>query len=160
VDRKNDYRKPVEEKGYRFACLQLPDNAWDRWPVADVYLAWNFLEHLDSVEDAQQVLRMMFRYSRVAVWLLMPSFEKDLVQALHKRGFEIPWWHHRGHNAPLQKKHVKAVIPRKWHAETRPKWIIETLDPDTLLPVFGKQQIPGPISPSLVGAWEMVIRKN
>jgi len=109
VDRQESYRRKVERAGYAFCCADLP--RFD-WPAAEVYLAWNFLEHLRDLDEAKAVLGKMLDHSRQGVWLLLPSFEEGDRRQLRDAGFDFPWaaWSH--HQAQLQRKHVVEVASK------------------------------------------------
>ena len=163
VDRKADYEKALWKKRYQFNRVKLHDPDW-HWPTADCYLAWNFLEHLDSIETAQEVLRWMIRKSQQCVWLLLPSFEPDTRERLLERGFELPWYRQKGHRALVTKQHVLQVVaelpkPVK-RVVWRPKWPIRRLATKDLRTIPGTTPKPGPIKPQIDGAWECFLWKR
>lgn len=157
VDRSPDYAASMRKRGYQFFQGKLPDCDFP-WPDADCYLAWNFLEHLDSIEIAKEVLGDMIRHSTHGVWLLMPTFEDDVCKALAARGFELPWYNMKGHRALVLKRHVLQVVasmPGKVKRVVwKPKWPISNLQIKDLKVLPDMKPKPGPIRPSLVGAWE------
>lgn len=163
IDCNPKYEQDVRGRGYHYEQVQLPDSDW-RWPSADCYVAWNFLEHLDNIEDAKIVLRSMIQHSTQCVWLLLPSFEEDTRQRLLERGFELPWYRQAGHKALVTRQHVlqvvaelpKQVVRVVW----RPKWPIRRLEIKDLVTIPGKTPKPGPIKPCLDGAWEGFLWKR
>jgi predicted O-methyltransferase YrrM/glycosyltransferase involved in cell wall biosynthesis len=99
IDRDEQYRTEVTQKGYEFLAANVisPDFVW---PEADHYLAWDFLEHLPDRECSKKVLIQICRHATASVWLRLPSFEQDSVTgeaALKKHGLRFAWSHWRGH---------------------------------------------------------------
>jgi hypothetical protein len=107
IDRQDRYKKDVEKKGYAFRTADLldPDFAY---PAAQVYLAFDFLEHLPSIIDAQKVLRRMVEASEVGVWLRCPSFEND--PRLATAGLRFAWTNWHGHPAHFKIEHAMEAV--------------------------------------------------
>jgi hypothetical protein len=98
VDRKEQYSEAVKKKGYKLKLGNILTEEFD-WPTAAVYLAFDFLEHLPSKEDSDNVLRTMLERSKRGVWLRMPSFEQDGTgeKPLRDLGMRFAWTHWHGH---------------------------------------------------------------
>jgi len=92
IDLKDEYQKEVEAKGYHFKAADVTKM---NWPEAEVYLAWDFLEHLPSVEVSQYVVKQMLKAATRAVWLIMPSFERE--KKLERLGLRFAWTDWHGH---------------------------------------------------------------
>ncbi len=75
IDWHDKYRQSVEKQGYQFMALDVLKDF--NYPAAEYYLAWDFLEHLPSIEDSNNVLAAMLDHAIKGVWLKMPSFEQD-----------------------------------------------------------------------------------
>jgi len=156
VERVAAYRRPVEKRGFQFVSADVQMGfSWER---ADVYLAWNFLEHLNSIEAAQKVLTKMFAFSRQCVWLLLPSFEEAALKRLAKFGYTFKWVDWKCHRAHVQLKHVDEVAK---HFQTRieakkviKRWAVRNCA--NLKPLKGRKQIPADLEPPLPGALEVM----
>jgi hypothetical protein len=156
IDRLPKYENRVRRKGYQFELVDLNKPADWSWPQADCYLAWNFLEHLNSIEIAQQVLRRMLTHSRQCVWLLLPSYEDSAREILNARGYEFAWHYQKGHRAHVQKRHVAEVTDKMSRVKRqvwRGQWPVTRLKTSEMHSIAGKTQKPGPVR-KLSGAWE------
>jgi len=121
VDLKSEYRDQVKSLGYRFCEADVLNGF--AWPSANYYLAFDFLEHLPSVEDSMIVLKKMCEKATHGIWLRLPSFEPDTATgegALRKHGLRFAWTHWKGHPSPFLVEHAMGVI-------------LETLPPDSYI---------------------------
>jgi hypothetical protein len=112
VDLADKYQKDVEKRGYQFKAMDVLKDF--NYPVADYYLAWDFLEHLPSIEDSNNVLAAMLDHAIKGVWLKMPSFEQDNQGEgqLRKHGLRFTWTHWHGHPSFYKVDDATAVINR------------------------------------------------
>lgn len=107
IDRQDRYKKDVEKKGYSFRTADLLDEKF-AYPAAQVYLAFDFLEHLPSIELAQLVLIKMIEASEAGVWLRCPSFEND--PRLSEAGVRFAWTNWHGHPAHFKIEHAMEAV--------------------------------------------------
>jgi hypothetical protein len=101
IDRKDQYRNEVTQKGYEFLKSDIITPEFI-WLAADYYLAWDFLEHLPSREFSKKVVVQMCRHATAGVWLRLPSFEQDSLTgegALHNHGLRFAWSRWTGHRS-------------------------------------------------------------
>jgi len=154
VERLPRYRQFVEKAGYRFVQADVLGDFL--WPWADVYLAFNFLEHLPDLDASQSVLANMFRRSRRCVWLLLPSFEEEALARLRKLGYEFPWVCWPNHRAHVQLKHVEEVAARFKVKERKLiyRWLFK--DCEKLRALEGVEQKPQALKPPLPGGLEVM----
>lgn len=94
VDSNAEYANEVKSKGYTFSAANITAC---RWPTADFFLAFDFLEHMEDKEQSDAVLYLMLSNAKRGVWLKMPSFEQDETgeEQLRKHGLRFTWslWH-------------------------------------------------------------------
>lgn len=112
IDRQEKYRKDVERCGFQFLTMDVLKDF--NYPIAEYYLAWDFLEHLPSIEDSNNVLRAMLDHAVKGVWLKMPSFEQDEEGEgqLRRHGLRFTWTHWHGHPSFYKIEDAMAVIRR------------------------------------------------
>jgi hypothetical protein len=96
VDFADKYADEIRKKGYQFSAA---DVTTCRWPTADFFLAFDFLEHLPDKEVSDVVLRQMLTNAKRGVWLKMPSFEQDATGEgqLKRYGLRFTWSYWSGH---------------------------------------------------------------
>ncbi len=101
IDRQNKYENDVVGQGYHFAALDVTtEDAFDKMPEADYYLAWDFLEHLPDKQWSDHLVKVMLHKARKGVWCRMPSFEQDESTgegALKALGLRFAWSNWHGH---------------------------------------------------------------
>jgi hypothetical protein len=117
VDRNESCREEAVRRGYTFMKADVMDPAFE-WPRAGYYLAWDFLEHLPSLDDSDRILRRMVERSTHGVWLRMPSFEADAIRKLDDLGLRYSWTTWAGHRSPYTVDRAASVI------EAVPGWRI------------------------------------
>ena len=113
VDRNDKYRAVVEEQGYQFHSAIIHEADF-LFPVADYYLAWDFLEHLPNTDVSNNVLTSMLCSARKGVWLKMPSFEQDErgEGQLRRHGLRFAWSHWKGHKCHYTLADALGVITK------------------------------------------------
>lgn len=174
-----DYKKAIRDLGCNFLQADLSrESDLSDLPEADYYLAWDFLEHLPSVDIGDRVFHAMLELARVGVWLRMPSFEDDLKTgegALRKLGLRFAWTHWHGHTSFYRLSHAHSVVGRFGRDKVSRvlvrgnRMISNTNDPavvpvnapvDTVKyrPELGKK-IYREFDPKLVGQWEFIVVK-
>lgn len=102
VDVKDQYQPELQKRRYKFQKANVLEDF--TFPRAEVYLAFDFLEHLPSIEAAQQVLHQMLESSNKGVWLRCPSFEDE--PRLTDEGLRFTWTRWHGHRAHFKLEHV------------------------------------------------------
>jgi hypothetical protein len=180
LDRDEKYRDAVEGRGYQFKTMTLDAANLDNLPFASFYLAWDFLEHLPSVEFAKKVFEAMVVKSVRGVWLRMPSFETDTISGegvLRQLGLQFAWSTYHGHTARVllrditsslyslfdarRFKHSLHVVPMRRITSTSHEEIVPLGAPvDTVL--YDRSLGPKPTvnfgSNPLFGQWDLIIK--
>jgi len=177
VDAKGKYRAQVEKKRYNF--LEANVLKGFPWPEAQVYLAWDFLEHLPSIKDSKEVLKKMLELASVCVWLRCPSFEQDDEgeAQLARHGLRFTWTKWKGHRSPFLAAHVYETIDEiakpgdSWHIRLNQMELIKNSSDPRIVPI--KSPIDtvkyhpslGPkkmvkFSPNVVGQHQFIITKK
>lgn len=175
VDVKDQYQRTVEKKGYEFFCGRIDKNFL--WPEADVYLAFDFLEHLPDIEMSQFVLDAMLTMAKKAVWLRLPSFEttSEGEGRLSKLGLRFTWTRWKGHRSHFKLEHMNAVLDQFKGPKLRKKINklerMRTTGDRRIVPIDAPEDTtkyhpklgPKPNStfnPALVGQYEVLIYKD
>lgn len=112
IDLKDQYQQDVEKRGFQFRAMDVLKDF--QYPVADYYLAWDFLEHLPSIEDSNNVLGAMIDHAVKGVWLKMPSFEQceEGEGQLREHGLRFTWTYWKGHPSHYTLADATRVISR------------------------------------------------
>ena len=154
VDISGRHRQQVESKGFEF--VQADVVTWS-FPKARVYLAWNALEHLPSVEAAKAAAAKMFKSATDVVWLLLPSFEDADRARLAKMGCDFDWalWPH--HTAHVQVRDIQDVVPSGWVLEHKTKWIKRRTTDKSIV---GERLPDREIVPPVPGAHDLFYRRK
>lgn len=110
VDSQDKYAEEVRGKGFKYQTVNVLEGF--AWPLADFYLAFDFLEHMPSKEDSDNVLRTMLERSKRGVWLRLPSFEQDGTgeKPLRDIGMRFAWTHWHGHPSHYLVSEALSVI--------------------------------------------------
>lgn len=173
VDANEAYAADVRRKGYRFETLRFPDDL-GALPEASYYLAFDFLEHLNGVDESDRVLEVMLAKASRGVWLRMPSFEQDTLTGegvLRKHGLRFAWTHWVGHKSPYRLEHALRVISgcgRFHRYDLRGNRKIAVSSDRAVVPVeapidtvnYSKALGPKPaieFKPPVIGQWEVLI---
>jgi len=98
IDCKREYEQTIQHKGYHFLCC--PVDGQTDLIEASTYLAFHFLEHVPSVDDARQIVENMMRASTNMVWIRIPNFSDDELR-LVEFGLRFAWTKWTGHTAPV-----------------------------------------------------------
>ena len=156
VDAKEDFRKEIEHQGFQFEQGIIPKDF--SWPRADVYMAWNFMEHLNGLGQACATLDRMIAHSNVGVWLLMPSFEEHDRTTLQRCGYDFPYVDWDCHRAPFQLKHVDEVVKANKRRVVKVEKDARHFHRDSskLMPLREDVE-PAKFNPSVPGGWEVAI---
>jgi hypothetical protein len=116
VDINADCGATAKERGYNFVQADVLDPKFE-WPSSMYYLAWDFLEHMPSINHSNYVLRKMVEHSSHGVWLRMPCFEPDTLDKLDRMGLRFTWttWavHASAYTVALATRVIESV--RGWH---------------------------------------------
>jgi len=156
VDAKMEFQIPVTQKGYAFRQAIIP-NEFD-WPEADVYMAWNFLEHARDIVDALNILDRMVCSSRVGVWLLLPSFEEKDRARMNAAGFDFPYVDWNCHRAPFQLKHVDEVLAEHTKRVVKVEKVARHFHKDSSrLMALQDETPPATFVPAIAGGWEVAV---
>lgn len=169
VDMKSEYKEEVEGKGYEFIEADILADDY-KWIDADVYLGFDFLEHLPSIEVSKQVLKKMIEHSKF-VWLKMPSFEYE--PQLEDLGLRLSWTYWKGHPSYFKIQHVKEILMDVGivHIDYKPLNILQSTDSDFIVPVdapidthnyskeLGDKKIVN-LNPPVVGHHSIIIRNT
>jgi hypothetical protein len=174
IDRKDEYRNEVTQKGYEFLAADIISPAFV-WPAADYYLAWDFLEHLPDRERSKKVVVEMCRHATAGIWLRLPSFEQDSAigeGALKKHGLRFAWSRWTGHRSHFLIEDALEALNdglknAEWsHRLDQKKLINDSNHPDIVpidAPVGTVKYEPelGPrpwvqFTPPVVGQWELI----
>jgi len=177
IDLKSEYQSVVEAMGYRFLALDVLDEKLGQpaaLPAADYYLAFDFLEHLPSREDADRVLKVMLTRARRGVWLRMPSFEQDSETGegrLRGLGLRFAWTDWKGHPTHYllaDANQVFETAPRVAKVRVKPGRRIHATDDHGVVPLsapcdtvrytyeLGPKQLVRFEAP-LVAQWEVLV---
>jgi hypothetical protein len=176
-DYNGKYDREVRAKGYRFQGQDLTDRqVLDALPAADYYLAWDFLEHLPSVEHSDRILEVMLQRARVGVWLRMPSFEQDMETGegrLRAHGLRFAWTDWHGHKSHYTLAMARDVITASGFGALKVKGnrLIETTGDRCVVPVSAPTDTVEysaalgarpkvAFSPPLVGQWEVIVSRK
>lgn len=168
LDLKAEYADEVTRHGFEF---RTDDVLTFDFPPADYYLAWDFLEHLPSLEAARSVIRRMANAARRGLWFRLPSFEQDTVTGegrLRQRGLRFTWTNWAAHpTAVLVQDVINAVgrIP----SELRGNVKIATSADHRVVPIDAPADVqryerahgPKPsylFTPPVIGQWDMIYR--
>ena len=173
LDVQDKYRDVVTNKGYKFQASRIEDFDWVK---ADYYLAFDFLEHLTSIEQSKEVLKQMLRHATKGVWLRLPSFEEDETNmaTLRPLGLRFTWTQWTGHTSHFQKRHVTEAINESEFKGLPVKFVgnlkIKNTQHRTIVPehapidavryktVYGNK-LNTSFNPPLIGQWEAIITK-
>lgn len=109
VDRNDKYAPYLIQKGYAFTLADVMDKNFI-WPEAMYYTAWDFLEHMPSIESSDYVLRNMLLNATHGVWLRMPCFETQHVERLRSLGLRYTWDGWSCHRSRYTTAHADAVL--------------------------------------------------
>lgn len=107
IDSNDAYRANASRQGFNFRSIDVQKPEAMSSAVAEYYLAYDALEHLESVEVAKRVLWTMLDNTLTSVHLRMPSFEQH--QVLDDNGLRFYWTNWTGHTAHLLLSDVCAV---------------------------------------------------
>jgi len=144
---------------------------YESLPIADYYLAFDFLEHLPSKEYADSIVKLMATRSTVAVWLRMPSFEPDFVSGegvLRLSDLRFSWTNWTGHPTPyLVSQAVGALFPFMSKVVVCPSKLVHSTEDDRIVPIDSPidtvsyhkslgNKINIAFSPPLVRAWDVI----
>jgi hypothetical protein len=137
VDRAEKYRKDVEKQGFAFEACNVLEPMSPCWEEADYFLAWDFLEHLPSIEDSNNVLSWMLLWAQKGVWLKMPSFEQDEQGEgqLRRHGLRFAWTHWHGHPSHYKVSDARGVISQGVKVKHRHQRIIKNSSSKFIVPV-------------------------
>src|SRR4030095_2178374 len=175
IDRKEQYRTEVTQKGYEFLAADITSPQF-AWPEANSYLAWNFLEHLPDRTWSKKVVIQMCRHATAGIWLRLPSFEQDPVTgegALKKHGLRFAWSRWTGHPSHFLIEDAlealnEGLTNAQWsHRLDQRKLIHDSNDPD-VVPIGAPDDIikyepalgPRPsvqFTPPIVGLWDLIV---
>lgn len=136
IDQDDKYKEVVEKQGYQFEACDVLDPSFV-WPDADYYLAWDFLEHLPSIEDSNSVLAQMLTSANKGVWLKMPSFEQDEQGEgqLRRHGLRFAWTRWHGHPSHYKVSDARSIISPDARVKHKHQRIIKDSSSKFVVPV-------------------------
>ena len=169
IDLKERYQPEMAKRRYEFRKANVLTD-FD-FPAADVYLAFDFLEHLPSIADSQQVLRRMIDAAAVGVWLRCPSFEDE--PQLTTVGLRFAWTRWKGHPSHFKLADATAVTstydavtvrikPNEKIVSAADRRIVPEYAPEDTVKYSSELGTKPDCSfnPPLVGQYEIFIRKE
>lgn len=176
------YRKEVEKKGFQFRVADLATTeAINQLPLAEVYLAWHFLEHVPNKGWSRELVRASLRNARRLAWFRLPSFEQDAVTGegvLKKHGMRFTWTNWHGHPSHwLVEDCVSAIkawgheVPeRPYSLRVKPAGYIKNMADRRVVPIdtpidvnkydpkYGPKPLKVVFSQLIVAEWEVIVR--
>jgi hypothetical protein len=136
IERNLHYEAEVKRRGHAFWCVDVEALATDEYPIADYYVAWNFLEHLRSRDASKAVLARMLGAASCGVSLLLPSFEQE--PQLDRAGLAFVWTRWSGHPSHFLVEDVAEVVELTpgWVSNVRRGGAVESSKSELLVPTL------------------------
>ena len=89
------YRTIVEKKNYKFRTADLAvDEAIAALPLAKIYLAFHFLEHVPNKDWSRKLVHQSLTNAQHLAWFKLPSFQQDNETGegvLRQHGMRFTW---------------------------------------------------------------------
>lgn len=174
------YREIVQQKHYQFRIANLADdNTIAALPVAKIYLAWHFLEHVPNKDWARKLVRASLTNARYMTWFRLPSFQQDETGEgfLRKHGMRFTWTNWRGHPTHWLVEDCQEAIEgwakdvdRRFDLTIQPVSYIRSMSDSKVVPVdtpidvtsyhvsFGPKPLNVIFSQPIVSEWDVVVR--
>lgn len=176
------YRSIVEGKKYQFRIADLAtDEAIAALPVAEIYLAWHFLEHVPNKDWSRKLVRESLTNSQRLAWFRLPSFQQDAETGegvLRQHGMRFTWTTWTGHPSPWLVEDCTAAIkewskdaPIRGYALTvRPARFIKNMADNLVVPIGTPTEVtkyepkygPKPLSVKfrqpIISEWDVIVR--
>jgi len=177
-----DYRKIVEGKGFQFRTADLAsDVAITHLPLAEVYLAWHFLEHVPNKDWSRKLVRAALTYSRKLAWFRLPSFQQDTDTGegvLKEHGMRFTWTNWRGHPSHWLVEDCQEAIDswskdvphRTFMLTVKPAGYIRSMSDHRVVPIdtpidvnkyepkYGPKPLGVVFKKPIVAEWEVIVR--
>lgn len=177
-----NYRSIVEGKKYKFRTADLAtDEAIAKLPMAEVYLAWHFLEHVPNKDWSRKLVRASLTYARHLAWFRLPSFQQDELTGegvLRKHGMRFTWTNWRGHPSHWLVEDCKDAIEgwgkdvpvRDFDVIVKPAGFIKNMADHRVVPIdtpidvnkYEPKHGPKPLhvkfKQPIVAEWEVIVR--
>lgn len=176
------YRSIVEGKGFQFRVADLAtDEAIAKLPLAEIYLAWHFLEHVPSKDWSRKLVRACLTYARHMAWFRLPSFQPDDETGegvLREHGMRFTWTDWTGHPSHwLVEDCQKAIeewsrdVPmRQFETIIKPAGYIKSMEDHRVVPIdtpvdvnkyepkYGPKPKGVKFKQPIVSEWEVIVR--
>jgi hypothetical protein len=169
------YRQIVQQKHYQFRCANLADdNVIATLPLAKIYLAWHFLEHMPNKEWARKIVQAALTNAHHMAWFRLPSFQQDDTGegALRKHGMRYTWTNWRGHPTHWLIEDCQEVIEkcdRQYNLTIKPAGYVRSMADSRVVPIDTPTDVtryhsdlgPKPnviLTQPIVSEWDVVVR--
>lgn len=177
------YRKIVEGKGFQFRVADLAnDEEIAKLPMAEIYLAWHFLEHVPNKDWSRKLVRASLTNARHMAWFRLPSFQQDKDTGegvLKEHGMRFTWTNWKGHPSHwLVEDCLDAITEwsmdvgpyRTFDTMVKPAGYIKSMSDHRVVPIdtpidvnkyepkYGPKPLDVVFKKPIVAEWEVIVR--